>query len=313
MIKNETDKLKIAVQFFGHLRTFRKCAPSIEKHLLSKYDCDVFMHTWNKTEHDTCTWHNNKSRILDVNEKLLSVVQRLYKPKGLLVEEQKPAEERLLRLAHDNGQTQISVAGIRFMLSSMKKADDLRLSYAEQNNVHYDYVITLRPDIFLKKTFDFNLLQREEKLQPDLLWRFYAVNPDSEAKNFIFASDLASDIITIARPEVMTQSITVLNNTDFSQLLQEDVWCPENLFIGLLAQTGIFSVPLAYYCRTDWRIERAGSYKKQPLYKKFIRLSLHKAKFYFHLFSGMAVPVFRLTAALGNKNIFDFKVGKYDE
>ena len=312
MIENEADKLKIAVQFFGHLRTFRKCAPSIEKHLLSKYDCDVFMHTWDKTEHGTCTWHNNRSRVQDVDEELLSVIQQLYKPKGLLVEQQNPAEEKLLGLAHDNGQTQISAEGIRFMLTSMKKADDLRRSYAEQNNIHYDYVITLRPDIFLKKTFDFKLLQREHNLQPDLPWRFYAMNPAPEAKNFVFASDLASDIITIAKPDVMTKSITVLNNADFSSLSQK-LWCPENLFIGLLAQKGIFSVPLAYYCRTDWRIERAGNYKKMPFYKKFIRISLHKGRFYFHLFSGMAVSVFRLTAALGTKNIFDFRVGRYDE
>ncbi len=312
MIENEADKLKIAVQFFGHLRTFRKCAPSIEKHLLSKYDCDVFMHTWNKTEHNTCTWHNNKCRVQDVNEELLSVVQQLYKPKGLLVEQQKTAEEKILRLAHDNGQTQISSAGIRFMLASMKKADDLRRSYAEQNNIHYDYVITLRPDIFLKKTFDFNQLQREHNFQPELSWRFYAMNPASGAKNFIFASDLASDVITIAKPDVMTKSITVLNNADFSTLSQK-LWCPENLFIGLLAQKGIFSVPLAYYCRKDWRIERAGTYKKMPFYKKFIRISLHKGRFYFHLFSGVTVSVFRLTAALGDKNIFDFRIGRYDE
>ena len=76
-----TQNIKIAVQFFGHLRTFEKCAPSIQQHILSKFDCDVFMHTWSDTEHSTQTWHNSKSKISKVNEKILEKITRAYNPK----------------------------------------------------------------------------------------------------------------------------------------------------------------------------------------------------------------------------------------
>lgn len=33
---------KVAVQLFGHLRTYKECYQSLKEHLLDKYDCDVF-------------------------------------------------------------------------------------------------------------------------------------------------------------------------------------------------------------------------------------------------------------------------------
>ena len=54
--------MKIAVCFFGHLRTFKRCAPYIKKNLLNHYDCDLFMHTWSEYNHNTKTWHDNKCK-----------------------------------------------------------------------------------------------------------------------------------------------------------------------------------------------------------------------------------------------------------
>ena len=46
-------QLKIAVQLFGHFRTFEKCAQALKENLLDRYDCDVFIHTWgsNRARH----------------------------------------------------------------------------------------------------------------------------------------------------------------------------------------------------------------------------------------------------------------------
>ena len=82
------ENLKIAIQFFGHLRTFEKCAPSVKKHLLTKFDCDVFMHTWSETEHSTQTWHNSKSKVNNVNEAILNKIEEVYLPKMSVIEKQ---------------------------------------------------------------------------------------------------------------------------------------------------------------------------------------------------------------------------------
>ena len=49
--------MKIAVQFFGHLRTFMDCYNSINENLLNRYDADVFFYTWDRLDHNTKTWH----------------------------------------------------------------------------------------------------------------------------------------------------------------------------------------------------------------------------------------------------------------
>ena len=48
-------KLKIAICFFGHLRSFKRCAPALKRCFLDKYDCDLFIHTWDMLNHNTKT------------------------------------------------------------------------------------------------------------------------------------------------------------------------------------------------------------------------------------------------------------------
>ena len=43
--------MKIAVQVFGHMRTFQKCAPILNNKFLDKYNFDVFIHTLIKPYH----------------------------------------------------------------------------------------------------------------------------------------------------------------------------------------------------------------------------------------------------------------------
>ena len=74
--------MKIAVQLFGHLRTFRECHSYLAKHLLDLYECDVFVHTWSFEDHVDPTWHK-ESNVLAANITDEKELLRLYKPKGL--------------------------------------------------------------------------------------------------------------------------------------------------------------------------------------------------------------------------------------
>ncbi|MDD4519385.1 MAG: hypothetical protein PHI50_00675 [Alphaproteobacteria bacterium] len=143
--------MKVAVELFGHLRTYRKCYKSLQKHLLKKYDCDVFMHTWSTLNHNTQTWHKNKmingsSSTYSKEEEL----QRIYNLKGLLIEEQKPKDlGNIIAIKKE-----MSIFGISCMFHSMQEVNCLREKYARENNIQYDFVVMVRPDIFLKKDFD---------------------------------------------------------------------------------------------------------------------------------------------------------------
>ena len=90
--------MKIAIQLFGHLRTYKKCLPALKKHLLNKYDCDIFMHTWDTYNHNTKTWHKNKSKNLQnkVNQDEMELVL-LYRedmPRWAFYEVLKELEEK---------------------------------------------------------------------------------------------------------------------------------------------------------------------------------------------------------------------------
>ena len=65
------DFMKIAVCFFGHLRTFKECAKHIKHNLLDKYDCDLFMHTWSTYNHHTKTHHENRDIKGDVSKNII--------------------------------------------------------------------------------------------------------------------------------------------------------------------------------------------------------------------------------------------------
>ena len=79
--------MKIAICFFGHLRTFKRCAPHLKRNLLDQYDCDLFMHTWSTLNHQTITHHENKNIDGIVTEK--SIIDTYGTFKSILIEKQK--------------------------------------------------------------------------------------------------------------------------------------------------------------------------------------------------------------------------------
>ena len=80
-------RLKIAIQVFGHMRTFEKCAPSLKKYFLRYYDCDIFIHTWSTLDHDTQTWHKHRKSGHSIDQSQFeNKIQPLYSPKKIKIE-----------------------------------------------------------------------------------------------------------------------------------------------------------------------------------------------------------------------------------
>ena len=89
--------MKIAVQIYGHLRTFEQTYKSIQKNLLSLYDCDVFLHTWDRYEIGGLNISAPKRPLPPkkyrgyINEKdVLEKINLYYNPKDILVEREPP-------------------------------------------------------------------------------------------------------------------------------------------------------------------------------------------------------------------------------
>lgn len=136
---------RIAVQFFGHLRTFKKCLPALKKYLLNYYDCDIFMHTWDVYNHNTKTWHNNfrgatKAVDKDKIKKLLKITDE-----QIIVEHQEIVDTGKF-FAND---VEFSLQGLKSVQYSIKSVNKLREDYQKKHKVKYDCVVCIRPDILL--------------------------------------------------------------------------------------------------------------------------------------------------------------------
>ncbi|WP_086253873.1 hypothetical protein [Campylobacter sp. P091] len=125
---------RLAIQFFGHTRTYKDTCESFFKHIVEPnlkdgWEIDIFIHTWDMSSSSDRSWHNEKDLfdINPLNQNDIDDIKRVYKPKKLLV-------EHLQEGAHGGGE-------------SKKRGNRLRESYEKENSIKYDYILYTRLDI----------------------------------------------------------------------------------------------------------------------------------------------------------------------
>jgi len=138
--------MRIAILFYGHLRSFRQTRDSYKKFLadlnrLGKVD--VFCHTWDTEESVTASWWKDKESVRDqpvfTNEE---EVRNIYEPCLLNIEKTKQFTEPEIPVP-----STIPVAGILSMLHSQWEAFQLVKRYEDQQGFRYDLVIKTRYDL----------------------------------------------------------------------------------------------------------------------------------------------------------------------
>ncbi|WP_300703657.1 hypothetical protein, partial [uncultured Brachyspira sp.] len=204
----------IALQLFGHLRSYEYVYISlIEKIVIPNkkkgYNVDIFIHTWNETDHSTKTWHNQKAeqRGTHITEKIKNQIIEIYNPKKILITEQIDVEDNELKIKVND--INISYKVIVNMAYTKYMVNKLRMEYSKDNNIKYDYVITTRPDILFKTEFiidDFLKLFTDNNIPIPNNAIFYGYKPFArglvEYKYFL----VGSDIIYFAKEETMNKA-----------------------------------------------------------------------------------------------------------
>ena len=197
------DNFKIAVQLYGHLRTFEACADNLKSKLLDKYQCDVFIHTWDTLDHDSPTWHRQYSSTKSVpfKTKLIDRLLQCYEPKEFLIEQQNFLSRKGLFGSTSNNQ--ISLVGIEYMLYSQNQVNEMRIAYERTHFSEYDYVIMLRPDIRLLEDFHLEHYLPEFKVNNfssvHLIHQLELKKHDSK----LVVYPKMADLFFLATPEVM--------------------------------------------------------------------------------------------------------------
>jgi hypothetical protein len=128
--------MKIAILLSGEPRTFRECYPSLESNILSKNECDIFLHMYD--DNDT------------------SEVLRMYSPKKIIIENKNDIVLNISKLCHTNKPIETNVEGIFYQWRNINKVFNLICG-------DYDCVVKTRYDVkytnpLYLKTFDMNML-----------------------------------------------------------------------------------------------------------------------------------------------------------
>ncbi len=137
-------KKRLAIQLFGHLRTYRETYQNFLKNVVEVnqddgWDIDIFLHTWDKLSFSNGSWHKNlnlncKLNDIPISNEDIQNIKLFYKPKKFLIEK----------------------LTIEYGFFSVKKVFELRKKYQKINNIKYDYNLFTRSDIMFMKPFKIN-------------------------------------------------------------------------------------------------------------------------------------------------------------
>ena len=149
----EINTLKVALCISGHMRTFKDNFSNLHKNILSKLNCDVFIHTWN-------TLDSYKEKI---NDNQFETLQRYYNPKSIIIEPKK--EFQITNLMRSKAEPGRNVHNMLSMFYKIEACNNLKKEYEIANNFKYDLVIRFRSDISMLSP-----LPITNKIDNDLLY-----------------------------------------------------------------------------------------------------------------------------------------------
>ena len=253
---------KIAIQLFGHLRTFDHAFKYFEKYVLepnkkSGYEIDIFIHTWNERDHSTINYRNpNGEKPSDAaltkadREKVLA----LYKPKSILFENQIECEDKIIIEKIAN--VKRSIKGCINNSYTIFKVNELRQKYEKENNIKYDWVIQTRPDILFKTPFDIDLLlEPYQRFSFDIPQNafFYASNPFNRGMVLDSRLICGSDLIYFSTPENMNKATALYQNFD-KNIDINNFYCFEVWWMDFWKKQGLEPIMINYLFGKDWLV-----------------------------------------------------------
>lgn len=271
-------KKRLAIQFFGHLRTFKNTYLSFLENVLKtnkNYEIDIFIHTWDEIEYQEPTWHNtlaSEIRGAKLNREDFSFIEEKYKPKKIKVTKQLSVEkeEEFIQFTSDKAK----FSNIFNMFYSKYEVNNLRLEYEKENKVKYDFVLYTRGDVFFKNKFYLdeilkiyeNELKSFENFENKLF--FSGCYRDLAVKEEKLIA--ASDIFYFAQPEVINKVANFyleLEKDRTTGVLRDNFLSWEYYLLFKIKQKNIKPIQIKYGMN-DWFLLRFNDLKKCKKEKK---------------------------------------------
>ncbi|MGI9461399.1 MAG: hypothetical protein ACR2NY_02340 [Alphaproteobacteria bacterium] len=223
MTKKKTrKKLKIAVLLSGNLRTFEQTAPYLKKYLLDRYNSDVFIHAPSKIDHDRQAWHNviNKNKpisSLAIREELLTKATKLYQPKKIIIND----SENNINISGvwnvwhgKNNNYKIPLTGCYRMFYHWREINKLWQNHAKKNNIKYDFIVFIRPDVMLLEPMILETYQDFFDFNQKTIVFLSGMQSIFEGATGFYLTNFCIDRIIFAKPPAMKTFLNIFHHFD---------------------------------------------------------------------------------------------------
>ena len=241
--------MKIALCFYGQPRNFIKSFPDIKKHILDKYDTDVFFHCWydinNSTQnYDVSPWrYSSKTLNCSVS---LDVLKKIYSPKSFICEPPQSFDisEYKDTLGYQKSRIHIknNFPNILSQSYSRYKVKCILNEYVDETDTKYDFVIGTRFDFKLDEFPELSTLDKDYIYFTDHhSHRPYVFNDNisiSSLENFYHIFDIYKNITELANGQFEMVSLT--KDSDYYTLINGVELNIESLNTGNLMYHKIF-------------------------------------------------------------------------
>ena len=265
---------RIAIQLFGHMRTFADCYQSLIDKVINpnkpNYKIDIFIHTWNCfNDSNTRGNYTNETLTKPFDEIIKSHIKKIYSPCEIIFDVQQNIQNRKIKhlLSEKEGTTQfIDSQRLYNMYYSMYKSNLLRKEYEQKNNVKYDFIIQTRPDIIFFQNLDLDSLIDASRKRKYIFNDLKSLDYKNEFPVFIaFWADFpsvasvepssvwASDLLLISTPENMNKINSLAPN--LNNLLDADFWNQESFFTGWIKSQDIKIQLIPFILGRDFNIK----------------------------------------------------------
>ena len=243
--------MKVALLMSGHLRTFKRCYPSLYKYFLDQYQADVFIHTWDRTDANPIGHRDDITHtpIRKVDQDQIDQLETIYRAKTVVVEHQDLLNDEAKQLPNPD----IQYSSMKAMHYGKLQVVECFESFARDSGTHYDVCVTLRPDIRLKTNLDLSMLD------PNRL--NFAIQ-DNHSKVVSFADPHhmhMADIITVSAPNnIATLMREWFNSFDEVYGVGSEIVKSDALMLSEICEKHqIEWAPFSYFHDRDWSIARS--------------------------------------------------------
>lgn len=293
---------RLAIQLFGHLRTFEHTFENFKKNVIEPnkedgYEIDIFIHTWDQHDHNTVSYRQDGT---SVPEKLTDIqidrVKKAYNPKKISITSQQDRDE--LIIIEKLGKGKRSIKGCLNIAYTLFRGSELRQEYENETATKYDYVFITRPDILFLNPIKIDSilsLYDEFGFEKPENGLYYAYNPFRGKFGIEDPRIVAgSDLIYFAEPKNADKAVSLYKDFD-NNIDVNNFYCFEVWQMQFWKKMGIEPLQMNYIFVRDWLV----------LYKEMVSnlagyISNHTDKSSVRIASFLGLPIMKIKR-YGNK------------